>query len=69
MSGAVDPVAGGKTTPVPTMWKRIGGGGHLNRPIRRLIETASFDTAGSETGRASEQNPMTFMYEGRARPA
>jgi ubiquinone/menaquinone biosynthesis C-methylase UbiE len=52
-------------TPV---WKRIGGGCHLNRPIRSLIESAGFGIDRVETGYAKGPKPMTFIYEGRARP-
>ena len=51
------------------LWKRIGGGCHLNRPIRNLIETAGFEITRIETGYAKGPKPMTFMYEGGARPA
>jgi ubiquinone/menaquinone biosynthesis C-methylase UbiE len=49
-------------------WKCIGGGCHLNRPIRALIETAGFSIAQLQTGYMKGPRPMTFMYEGRARP-
>jgi ubiquinone/menaquinone biosynthesis C-methylase UbiE len=49
-------------------WKRIGGGCHLNRPIRTLIEDAGFDIAQLETGYTKGLKPMAFIYEGRARP-
>jgi ubiquinone/menaquinone biosynthesis C-methylase UbiE len=54
-----------RLTPV---WKRIGGGCHLNRPIRSLIENAGFAIAQIETGYMKGPRPMTFMYEGRATP-
>jgi len=54
-----------RLTPV---WKRIGGGCHLNRPIRTLIESAGFGIARIETGYAPGPKPMTFIYEGCARP-
>lgn len=50
------------------LWKRIGGGCHLNRPIDTLIETAGFDIDRMDTGYAKGPRPMAFMYEGRARP-
>jgi ubiquinone/menaquinone biosynthesis C-methylase UbiE len=50
------------------MWKRIGGGCHLNRPIRSLIEDAGFRLDRYETGYMRGPRPMTFMYEGSARP-
>ena len=49
-------------------WKCIGGGCHLNRPIRSLVEHAGFSIAQLQTGYMKGPRPMTFMYEGRARP-
>jgi ubiquinone/menaquinone biosynthesis C-methylase UbiE len=49
-------------------WKRIGGGCHLNRPIRTLIETAGFGIVRLETGYAKGPRPMTFFFEGCAAP-
>lgn len=54
-----------RLTPV---WKRLAGGCHLNRPIRQLVEEAGFGVAHLETGYMSGPRPMTFMYEGTARP-
>jgi ubiquinone/menaquinone biosynthesis C-methylase UbiE len=54
-----------RLTPV---WKRIGGGCHLNRPIRDLIEGAGFSIQQIDTGYMRGPKPMSFMYEGRARP-
>lgn len=50
------------------MWKRIGGGCNLNRGIAELIETAGFRMDRLETGYMKGPKPMTFMYEGSARP-
>lgn len=50
-------------------WKYIGGGCHLNRPIRDLIELAGFAITHLDTAYMKGPKPMTFMYEGRARPA
>jgi ubiquinone/menaquinone biosynthesis C-methylase UbiE len=50
------------------VWKVIGGGCNLNRPIRSLIENGGFKITGIETGYARGPRPMTFMYEGRALP-
>jgi ubiquinone/menaquinone biosynthesis C-methylase UbiE len=50
------------------LWKRIGGGCHLNRPVRTLVENAGFSIARIETGYAKGPRPMVFMYEGRALP-
>jgi ubiquinone/menaquinone biosynthesis C-methylase UbiE len=52
-------------TPV---WKRIGGGCHLNRAIQSLIEDAAFRFDRFQTGYMRGPKPLTFMYEGTARP-
>ena len=49
-------------------WRCIGGGCHLNRPIRALVESAGFSIEQLQTGYMQGPRPMTFMYEGRARP-
>jgi ubiquinone/menaquinone biosynthesis C-methylase UbiE len=49
-------------------WKRLGGGCHLNRAIATLIEGAGFGLDRLETGYMRGPRPMTFMYEGSARP-
>jgi ubiquinone/menaquinone biosynthesis C-methylase UbiE len=54
-----------KLTPV---WKRLGGGCHLNRAIGTLIEGAGFQFDRLDTGYMPGPKPMTFMYEGSARP-
>lgn len=54
-----------RLTPI---WKRIGGGCNLNRPIRTLIEGAGFNIAQIDTGYAKGPKPMAFMYAGQARP-
>jgi ubiquinone/menaquinone biosynthesis C-methylase UbiE len=50
------------------MWKKIAGGCHLDRPMRTLIENAGFQISRLETGYMPGPKPMTFMYEGAARP-
>lgn len=50
-------------------WRRLSGGCHLNRPIRTMIEHAGFRLDRIETGYMRGPKPMTFMYEGAARPA
>lgn len=50
-------------------WKRIGGGCHLNRPIRSLIETNGLDVTQLETGYMQGPKPMAFLYQGSARPS
>jgi ubiquinone/menaquinone biosynthesis C-methylase UbiE len=53
-----------RLTPV---WKRLGGGCHLNRAIGTLIEGAGFQFDRLETGYMGGPKLMTFMYEGSAR--
>jgi SAM-dependent methyltransferase len=53
------------------LWKRIGGGCHLDRPISQLVSDAGFDIAHLETGYMHYMQgpkPMTFMYQGSAHP-
>ncbi len=50
------------------LWKRIGGGCHLNRPIATLIDSSGFRIERLETGYARGPRTMTYMYEGGARP-
>src|SRR5262249_51995177 len=59
-----------RTSPGPGsgVWKRLGGGCHLNRAIGTLIEGAGFQFDRLETGYMRGPKPMTFMYEGCARP-
>ena len=54
-----------RLTPI---WRRIGGGCHLNRPVSELIENGGFRIERLETGYMRGPKPMTFMYEGSARP-
>jgi ubiquinone/menaquinone biosynthesis C-methylase UbiE len=51
------------------LWKRFSGGCHLNRPVRTLIESGGFEIAQLETGYMKGPRPLTYLYEGRARPA
>jgi ubiquinone/menaquinone biosynthesis C-methylase UbiE len=50
------------------VWKKIAGGCNLNRPITDLIEAAGFRVSRLEKGYMPGPKPMTFMYEGAARP-
>ncbi|MGE3403407.1 MAG: class I SAM-dependent methyltransferase [Vicinamibacterales bacterium] len=52
-----------RITPV---WKHIGGGCHLNRPIPDLFEGAGFRIERIEAGYMPGPKPMTFTYEGAA---
>jgi SAM-dependent methyltransferase len=56
-----------RLTPV---WKRLGGGCHLNRPIDALIADAGFDITQIERGYRRGPKPMAYLYRGLAqRPA
>lgn len=50
------------------LWKHIGGGCHLNRAIAELIAGSGFRIERLDTGYMNGPKPMTFMYEGCARP-
>jgi ubiquinone/menaquinone biosynthesis C-methylase UbiE len=50
------------------IWKRVGGGCHLNRAIDSLITNAGFRFDRCETGYMRGPKPMAFMYEGSAHP-
>jgi ubiquinone/menaquinone biosynthesis C-methylase UbiE len=54
-----------RLTPI---WKRIGGGCHLNRAIDSLIAGAGFRFGRFETGYMRGPKPMAFMFEGSAHP-
>jgi ubiquinone/menaquinone biosynthesis C-methylase UbiE len=54
-----------RLTPV---WRCVSGGCHLNRAISELIESAGFRIERIATGYMPGPKPMTFMYEGSARP-
>jgi len=49
-------------------WKHIAGGCHLNRRIDGLVEAAGFRIDRLKTGYLPGPKPMTFMYEGCAKP-
>jgi ubiquinone/menaquinone biosynthesis C-methylase UbiE len=55
-----------RLTPI---WRRIAGGCHLDRKIDDVIRLAGFELAELRTGYAPGPRPMTYMYEGSARPA
>jgi ubiquinone/menaquinone biosynthesis C-methylase UbiE len=50
------------------LWKRVAGGCHLNRAIGQLIEQSGFLIEHIDTGYMKGPRPMTFTYEGTARP-
>jgi ubiquinone/menaquinone biosynthesis C-methylase UbiE len=54
-----------RITPV---WKRIGGGCHLDRKIDELITTAGFQISELKNFYLPGPKPMTYTYQGSARP-
>jgi ubiquinone/menaquinone biosynthesis C-methylase UbiE len=50
------------------IWKPMAGGCRLDRPISDLIGEAGFRIERLDTGYAEGLKPMSFMYEGSARP-
>ena len=50
------------------LWKRIGGGCHLNRRIDELITAAGFEIIELRTCYLPGPRPMTYTYQGVARP-
>jgi ubiquinone/menaquinone biosynthesis C-methylase UbiE len=55
-----------RLTPV---WKRIGGGCHLNRKVDELIQAAGFRLERLSSGyQKFAPRPFSFFYEGSARP-
>jgi ubiquinone/menaquinone biosynthesis C-methylase UbiE len=49
-------------------WKHLSGGCHLNRAIEELIESAGFRIERLDKAYMQGPKPMTFTYEGSARP-
>lgn len=49
------------------LWKRLGGGCHLGRPIPRLIEGGGFRIERLATGYLKGPNPTSYLFEGSAR--
>lgn len=54
-----------RLTPI---WKRIGGGCHLNRKVDALIKEAGFHIAELKTFYLPGPRPMTYTYQGIAKP-
>lgn len=49
-------------------WRRIAGGCNLNRSISGMVEGAGFRLDRLDVGYMRGLKPMSFMYEGSARP-
>jgi ubiquinone/menaquinone biosynthesis C-methylase UbiE len=54
-----------RLTPI---WRKIGGGCHLNRKIDELIVSAGFQIAELKTYYLPGPRPMTYTYQGFADP-
>jgi len=54
---------------ITPIFKRIGGGCHLNRKIDDLIGAAGFHISELTTGYQPGPRPFTYTYQGLARPA
>jgi ubiquinone/menaquinone biosynthesis C-methylase UbiE len=65
---APDPGVAGWQDRLTPVWKHVAGGCHLNRPVAELIEASGFQIEQLDTDYMPGPKPMTFMYEGRARP-
>jgi ubiquinone/menaquinone biosynthesis C-methylase UbiE len=52
---------------ITPLWKRIGGGCHLNRKIDVLLMEAGFKIEELETNYLPGPRPMTYTYQGFAR--
>jgi ubiquinone/menaquinone biosynthesis C-methylase UbiE len=63
---APDPAVGQWQDRLTPMWKRIGGGCHLNRKIDDLIEAAGFRISELKTSYLRGPRPMTYTYQGLA---
>jgi ubiquinone/menaquinone biosynthesis C-methylase UbiE len=50
------------------LWKRIGGGCHLNRKVDEIIMGAGFQIVELRTGYLPGPRPMTYTYQGLAQP-
>jgi ubiquinone/menaquinone biosynthesis C-methylase UbiE len=53
---------------VTPLWKRIGGGCHLNRKVDELITAAGFRITELKTNYIPGPRPMTYTYQGLAEP-
>jgi ubiquinone/menaquinone biosynthesis C-methylase UbiE len=53
---------------ITPFWKRIGGGCHLNRNVDELISGAGFQISEQKTFYLPGPRPLTYTYQGVARP-
>ena len=55
--------------PITPVWKRIGGGCHLNRKIDELIRAGGFQISELKTFYLTGPRAMTYTYQGLAQVA
>jgi ubiquinone/menaquinone biosynthesis C-methylase UbiE len=65
---APDPSVGVWQDRMTPVWKRIGGGCHLNRKVDELITAAGFQIVDLRTCYLPGPRPMTYTYQGLAKP-
>jgi hypothetical protein len=63
-----DPGVVGWQARITPLWKRTGGGCHLNRKIDELIKEAGFHIKELKTCHLPGPRPMTYTYQGLAAP-
>jgi ubiquinone/menaquinone biosynthesis C-methylase UbiE len=63
---APDPTVARWQDRLTPIWKRIGGGCHLNRPIDEIIRSAGFQIPELTTSYIPGPRPMTYTYQGIA---
>ena len=51
------------------IWKRLGGGCHLDRPIPSIVENSGFESEQIESMYIPGWKPASYNYWGTARPA
>ena len=63
---APDPRVAAWQDRITPLWKRVGGGCHLNRKIDELIEAAGFQITELSTFYLPGPRPVTYTYRGLA---
>lgn len=48
------------------IWKCIGGGCNLNRPIDKLVQEAGFQIGRKENGYMDGNSPLSYLFRGIA---
>jgi len=66
---AADPKVAAWQDRLTPAWKHIGGGCHLNRKVDDLLRAAGFQIVELATCYLPGPRPMTYTYQGLARPS